>query len=204
MKKRRSLGRGVAAGALAAVVTLGASAGVSWASSSTGKEKAEYSTAEIILGVMGKGPVAHDHPEVALVPAGQAKGADSKSVAAFLQLAAAKDSGFAEKFRSEVTSGDPYQVQNGLKRLESMSRDVARDVAEKRTSVNPASSAGWFFTNDTVAVDAVAVQHWSFATTGAVAAEAVGVVVVVLTVSPEHQNLTTDKAVAALSTGLAG
>ncbi|MFI1165008.1 hypothetical protein ACH4UM_15655 [Streptomyces sp. NPDC020801] len=77
-------------------------------------------------------------------------------------------------------------------------------MAEKRTSVNPASSAGWFFTNDTVAVDAVAVQHWSFATTGSVAAEAVGVVVVVLTVSPEHQNLTTDKAVAALSTGLAG
>jgi SdpC family antimicrobial peptide len=138
------------------------------------------------------------------VPAGQAKGADGRSVNGFLQLAAVKDPGFAEKFRSEVTSGDPYQVQQGLRRLDSMSRDVAKDVAEKRTSVSPSSSAGWFFTNDTVAVDAVAVQHWSFATTGSVAAEAAAVVVIVLSVSPENQNLTTDKAVAALSTGLAG
>ncbi|MFF8531921.1 hypothetical protein ACF07B_08035 [Streptomyces sp. NPDC015532] len=204
MRKLGSLSKRSAVSALAAVVVLGASAGVSWASSSGSKEKPKYSTTEIILGIMGKGIVAHEHPEVSLIPANQAKGVNNKAVAGFLQLASVKDPGFAEKFHSDVTSGDPYKVQKGLQLLDRMSRDVASDVAEKRTAISPASSAGWFFTNDTVAVDAVAVQHWSFATTGAVAAEAAAVVVIVLAVSPEHQNLTTDKAVAALSTGLAG
>ncbi|SHI12379.1 hypothetical protein [Streptomyces sp. 3214.6] len=141
---RKSQGRlvvGARAVALAVAVGVAASMGaanMSWASvQPTHAEqltKAEqkcsgFTAAEIILGFMGEGVVAKQHPELALVQ-GKVVGATPREVEVFLALASLKESGFAEKFRADVTSGDPFRVRDGLKRLDAMGVAVHKEVTK--------------------------------------------------------------------------
>ncbi|EMF56710.1 MULTISPECIES: hypothetical protein [Streptomyces] len=89
-----------------------------------------YTAAEIILGFMGEGVVAEEYPELALVHVKEAVGATPRDVEVFLALASLKESGFAEEFRADVTSGDPYRVRNGLERLDTMSVTIHQAVTK--------------------------------------------------------------------------
>ncbi|WP_327345649.1 hypothetical protein [Streptomyces europaeiscabiei] len=132
---------GARAVALAVAVGVAASVGtanMSWASAQpTHVEqlaKAEqkcsgFTAAEIILGFMGEGVVAKEYPDLALVQ-GKVVGATPREVEVFLALASLRKSGFAEKFRADVTSGDPYRVRDGLERLDAMGVAVHKQVTE--------------------------------------------------------------------------
>ncbi|MDX2546769.1 hypothetical protein ACOT81_27910 [Streptomyces sp. WI04-05B] len=141
---RKSQGRrvvGARAVALTVAVGVAAATGIastSWASAQpTSVEqlaKAEqkcsgYSAAEIILGFMGQGVVAKQYPDLALVQ-GKVVGATPRDVEVFLALASLRKAGFAEKFRADVTSGDPFRVRDALERLDAMGVAVHKDGLE--------------------------------------------------------------------------
>ncbi|QFQ97530.1 hypothetical protein F9278_16385 [Streptomyces phaeolivaceus] len=150
MRKSRGLVVGARAVALAVAVGVAAStgtAGMSWASAQSvrsaqeGERSSGYSAEEIILGFMGEGVVAKEHPKAVLVPKGQAVGANASAVAAFLELASLKEPAFAEEFRAEVTSGDPYRVRKGLERLDTMSRTLAQEAVEGQKDLGTGNGA---------------------------------------------------------------
>ncbi|MFM9693538.1 hypothetical protein [Streptomyces europaeiscabiei] len=121
---------GARAVALAVAVGVAASVGtanMSWASAqpthaeqlTKAEQKcSQFTAAEILLGFMGEGVVAKQYPDLALVH--KPVGATSRNVEVFLALATLKEPGFADKFRADVTSGDPYRVREGLERLDTM------------------------------------------------------------------------------------
>lgn len=119
--------------ALAVAVGVGAATGMAGMSSASAQPNVAekrcegYTAAEIILGFMGEGVVANEHPDLALVQ-GEVVGATPREVEVFLALASLRKSGFAEKFRADVTSGDPYRVRNGLERLDAMGVAVHKQV----------------------------------------------------------------------------
>ncbi|WP_241827004.1 hypothetical protein [Streptomyces graminilatus] len=138
---RESQGRlvvGARAVALTVAVGVAASTGIASMSSASAQSAPSvrasqqcpgYTAAEIILGFMGEGVVAKQSPDLALVHV--PVGATPRDVEVFLALATLKEPGFAEKFRADVTSGDPFRVRNGLKRLDTMSVAIHKDVTEK-------------------------------------------------------------------------
>ncbi|MDW8806188.1 hypothetical protein P1P68_15690 [Streptomyces scabiei] len=216
MRRNRGLVVGARAVALAVTVGVAASTGMAgtaataWASAREGEQPSAYSAEEIILGFMGEGIVAKEHPEAAVVPKGQAVGANEKAVSAFVELASLKEPKFAEEFRADITSGDPYRVRMGLGRLDKMSRIIATEQQDLGAGV------GSFIVNDSVfinnsslvndrnlskisAVDVVAV-----AAHVAVAVEAIAAAVVVADFKAGSSGLTTEMAVATVTKSLAG
>jgi hypothetical protein len=135
---RKSRGRlvvGARAVALAVAVGVVASTGIAGMSSASAQPKpadarcAGYTAAEIILGFMGEGVVAKQHPDLALLQ-GKLVGATPRDVEVFLALASLQEPGFTEKFRADVTSGDPFRVRGGLERLDTMSVALRKEVAK--------------------------------------------------------------------------
>ncbi|MFM9693541.1 hypothetical protein [Streptomyces europaeiscabiei] len=146
---RKSRGRlvvGARAVALAVAVGVAAStgtAGMSWASTQSqqaDKRSSKYSTADILLGFMGEGVVAKEHPELALVR-GKVVGATPEEVDLFLKLASELEPELTDKLRADLTSGNPYRVRYALERLDTMSV-VTQAVADG--AVDPGSGSGWF------------------------------------------------------------
>ncbi|WP_231976424.1 hypothetical protein [Streptomyces sp. 3214.6] len=198
------------------VVASTGTAGVSWASvQPTHAEqltKAEqkcsgFTAAEIILGFMGEGVVAKQYPELALVQ-GKVVGATPRDVEVFLALATLKESGFAEEFRADVTSGDPFRVRDGLERLDTMAATIGKEVTEtgtgsgavivtgKNTSAAVGANTISFVTTNKVAVvNVVAVANVAIAVTKLVFREGF---------EEGKSGLTTEKAVAIVTKLLAG
>ncbi|MFF5359368.1 hypothetical protein ACFY4I_08170 [Streptomyces scabiei] len=153
---RKSRGRlvvGARAVALAVAVGVAASAGtagMSWASTQSqqagqskqaDKRSSEYSTADILLGFMGRGAVAKEYPELALVR-GKVVGATPEEVDLFLELAAELQPELTDKLRADLTSGNPYRVRFALERLDTLSMVTHQAVADG--AVGPGSGSGWF------------------------------------------------------------
>ncbi|MFF5359365.1 hypothetical protein ACFY4I_08155 [Streptomyces scabiei] len=150
---RKSRGRlvvGARAVALAVAVGVAAStgtAGMSWASTQSqqsqqaDKLSSKYSTADILLGFMGQGVVAKEHPELALVR-GKVVGATPEEVDLFLRLASELEPEFADKLRADLTSGNPYRVRYGLEQADTMS--VITHQAAADGAMDPGSGSGWF------------------------------------------------------------
>ncbi|WP_327345652.1 hypothetical protein [Streptomyces europaeiscabiei] len=213
---RKSRGRlvvGARAVALAVAVGVVAStgtAGVSWASVQSKPADARcagYTAAEIILGFMGEGVVAKQHPDLALVD-GEVVGATPREVEVFLALATLKESGFAEEFRADVTSGDPYRVRDGLERLDTMAATIGKEVTETGNGSGAVIVTGKN-TNSGVGAGTI-----SFVTTNKVAVVNVVLVANVAVVVTKlllregfeegKSGLTTEKAVAIVTKLLAG
>ncbi|MDX2546772.1 hypothetical protein ACOT81_27925 [Streptomyces sp. WI04-05B] len=202
----RAVALAVAVGVVASTGTAGVS-GASVQSKNVDEQCAGYTTAEIILGFMGKGVVAEQYPDLALV-AGKVVGATPREVEVFLALATLKESGFAEEFRADVTSGDPYRVRDGLERLDTMAATLRKEVTETGTgsgalfgtgkSTDAGVGAGTisFVTTNKVAVVNVAV----------VANLAIAVTKLLFRADSEEgeSGLTTEKAVAIVTKLLAG
>ncbi|QFQ97533.1 hypothetical protein F9278_16400 [Streptomyces phaeolivaceus] len=220
MRKSRGLVTGARAVALAVAVGVAASTGMAgtastaWASVREGERSSGYSAEEIILGLMGEGVVAKEQPEVAVVPKGQAVGANESAVAAFVKLASLKEPAFAEEFRAEVTSGDPYRVRKGLERLDTMSRTIAQEVAEGQGDLG--SGSGSFIVNHSVLIknstlvndrDLAKVQVVDVVAAAAdvaVVVEVIAAAVVAADFEAGSSGLTTEQAVAMVTKALAG